>query len=451
MIENKINMPDIEVPSFPDRKLNVKEFGAKGNGVHKDSDAINKAIEECSIIGGGMVIVPRGIYLSGPIYMKSNVNLHIERGAIITFSKDYEDYPLILSNYEGYETIRCTSPIMGWNLENIAITGEGIFDGAGEAWRPVKRFKTTEKQWQDFLKTGGVLEIAKEEIWWPSQKAYEGKEYDIKMGGKCKDIKEAEQYREFFRPVLLSLVNCKKVLLQGPTFQNSPAWCLHPRLCENMTIKNIKVRNTWFSQNGDGIDIESCKYVHLTDSTFDVGDDAICIKSGKNDEGRKLGKPSEYILIEDCTVYHGHGGVVIGSEMSGGVNNIEVARCSFLGTDTGLRFKSCRGRGGVVKNIFIRDIDMKDISNEAITFSTSYNIHTKSLQESTPEDIPEFRDFFIENVKCIGAKIGIHLSGLPEMPIKNIHLNNIFMKVDKSIEEEHTLNVCKNNVEIIEK
>jgi polygalacturonase len=450
MNENKFQMPEIETTNFPQRELNIKDFGAVGNGQHNDTEAINKAIESCCEAGGGTVVIPRGIYLTGPIHMRSHINLRVEQGAIITFSKNYLDYPLIVTNYEGYESVRCTSPIMGRNLENVAITGDGIFDGSGEVWRPVKKFKTTEKQWNEIIKSGGMIEEGKEEIWWPTEKAYEGKEFDKRMGGKCKSVEVCESFREFFRPVLLSFVNCTKVLLDGPTFQNSPAWCLHPRLCENVIIKNIKVRNSWFSQNGDGIDIESCKYVSLSHSTFDVGDDAICIKSGKNKEGRILGKPSEYISIKDCTVYHGHGGVVIGSEMSGGVYNIEVARCTFIGTDTGLRFKSCRGRGGAVKDIFIDGIDMKDIGEEAITFSTSYNIHTKSLVDSTPEDIPEFKDFYIKNVNCIGAKIGIHLSGLPEMYISNIHFNNIAMKVEKAIFKENTKDIFMDDVEIVE-
>lgn len=448
MLENTFKMPVLSVPKFVDRNFNIIEFGAVGNGVINNSEAINKAIEQCSLSGGGTVIVPRGIWLTGPIYLKSNVNLHTEEGALVTFTGNFDDYPLILSNYEGYNTARCTSPIMGWNLENIAITGRGIFDGNGEAWRPVKKFKLTEKQWDRLLKFGGVVEEAKDTIWWPTKNALKGKEYDRKMGGKCTNIEESKVYRDFFRPVLMSLVNCKNILIDGPIFQNSPAWCLHPRLCEQLTIRNITVRNPWFSQNGDGIDIESCKYVSLSNSTFDVGDDAICIKSGKNEEGRKLGRSTEYVSVMECTVYHGHGGFVIGSEMSGGVRNIKVSRCSFIGTDTGLRFKSCRGRGGVVENIFIEDINMMNIDKEAITFSTSYDIHKKPVEESSPEDIPEFRDFYIKDVTCIGAGTGIHISGLPEMPVSNVILENIHMKAKNDIKIENSRDISMENVDI---
>lgn len=441
-------MSDVKLPEFPDRSFNITEYGAVGNGVVNNGEAINKAIEQCSLSGGGTVIIPRGLWLTGPIYLKSNVNLYTEEGALVTFSENFDDYPLILSNYEGYETARCTSPIMGWSLSNIAITGKGIFDGRGEAWRPVKRFKMTERQWNSILKSGGIVEEDKDTIWWPTKNALEGKGYDKKLGGKCTNIEESKKYRDFFRPVLMSLVNCKNILIDGPTFQNSPAWCLHPRLCEQLTIRNITIRNPWFSQNGDGIDIESCKFVCLSNSTFDVGDDAICIKSGKNEEGRRLGKPTEYVSVKDCTVYHGHGGFVIGSEMSGGVRNIQVSRCTFIGTDTGLRFKSCRGRGGVVENIFIEDINMTDIGKEAITFSTSYDIHKKGAEDSSPEDIPEFRNFYIKDVNCVGAEIGIHISGLPERPVSNVSLENIEIMAEKDMKIEYTRDISMENVNI---
>lgn len=447
-VKDIFEIPEIKLPKFPDKSFNITEYGAVGNGMVNNSAAINKAIEECSLSGGGTVIIPRGLWITGPIYLKSNVNLYTEEGALIIFSNNFDDYPLILSNYEGYETARCTSPIMGWNLTNIAITGKGIFDGNGGAWRPVKKFKMTERQWNSLLKSGGIVEEDKDTIWWPTKNALEGKEYDKKMGGKCTNIEESKNYRDFFRPVLMSLVNCKNILIDGPTFQNSPAWCLHPRLCEKLIIRNITVKNPWFSQNGDGIDIESCRFVTLSKSTFDVGDDAICIKSGKNEEGRKLGKPTEYVSVKDCTVYHGHGGFVIGSEMSGGVRNIEISRCTFIGTDTGLRFKSCRGRGGVVENIFIEDINMSDIAKEAITFSTSYDIHKKAAEESSQEDIPEFRNFYIKDVNCVAAETGIHIFGLPEMPVSNVSLENVEMKAKKDMKIENTRDISMKNVNI---
>ena len=171
---------------------------------------------------------------------------------------------------------------------------------------------------------------------------------------------------------MVSLISCNKVLLDGPVFQNSPAWCIHPLMCENLTVRNIDVRNPWYSQNGDGIDIESCKNSVVYNCTFDVGDDAICIKSGKDQEGRDRGMPTENLIVKNCVVYHGHGGVTVGSEMSGGVKNMHVSGCTFIGTDVGLRFKSNRGRGGVVEKIFISNIDMINIPTNAISFNLYY-------------------------------------------------------------------------------
>jgi polygalacturonase len=178
--------------------------------------------------------------------------------------------------------------------------------------------------------------------------------------------------KDFFRPNMLVLTNCKKVLLQDVTFQNSPAWCLHTLLCENLTLRNARVRNPWNAQNGDAIDVESCRNVLIEGSTFDAGDDGICVKSGRDEEGRKRGKPTENMVVRNNVVYRAHGGFVIGSEMSGGAKNIFVSNCSFIGTDIGLRFKTTRGRGGVVEKIYIKDIAMRDILGSAILFDMYY-------------------------------------------------------------------------------
>jgi DNA sulfur modification protein DndE len=236
---------------------------------------------------------------------------------------------------------------------------------------------------------------------------------------------------------MISLRECEQILLEGVTFQNSPAWNIHPLLCKHLTVENITVKNPWFAQNGDGIDIESCEYVSVRNSHFDVGDDGICLKSGKDAEGRKRGRPSAHILIENCVVFHGHGGVVVGSEMSGGVHDLFVRNCQFLGTDVGLRFKTARGRGGVVENVFIRDISMKNIAGEAILFDMYYQgkdpVSTYGNGGETPkielvpvnEGTPQFKNIFVENVVAKGAETGLLIRGLPEMPIHHINLSNL--------------------------
>ncbi|MEJ5350177.1 MAG: glycoside hydrolase family 28 protein [Melioribacteraceae bacterium] len=442
----EFQMPELKVPSFPNKKYIITEFGAKGDGVTINTEAFAKAIDACSKNGGGSVIVPPGLWLTGPISLKNNVNLHLMQGAHIQFTKNFDDYPLVETTYEGTNQYRCTSPISGFNLENIAITGQGIIDGGGDAWRPVKKYKLTANQWKELISSGGVVDKSGN-TWWPSEQAMNGEKIlsELKKTKKELTKEDYEKVRDFLRPVMVNLVNCKNILLDGVTFQNSPAWNLHPLMSENIIVRNITVRNPWYSQNGDGIDVESCKNVIIYNSKFDVGDDAICMKSGRDEFGRKRGIPTQNVIIADCIVYHGHGGFTIGSEMSGGVKNIKVMNCNFIGTDVGLRFKSTRGRGGIVENIFIEDIYMTDIPTQAVSFNMYYGgaaptedipLEEKSKQAvafEVNEGTPIFRNIFLKNIYCIGAEDAVVLQGLPEMPIKNIVLDNVLMNAKKGI------------------
>lgn len=354
----EFQMPEVIEPVFGDYQVSIVDFNAVAGGQVLNTKAIEEAINDVVLHGGGTVIVPRGIWLTGPIVLKSNVNLHVQAGALVVFSPDKDLYPLVQTNFEGLNTVRCHSPIYGKDLENIAITGKGVIDGSGDAWRMVKKSKVTISQWKNLIASGGIVDD-KGTTWYPSENFKLGAEIsDMNVPRRFKELKEFEAIRDFLRPVMVSLVNCDKVLLDGPVFQNSPAWNIHPLMCKNLTVRNIDVRNPWYSQNGDGIDIESCKNTVLYNSTFDVGDDAICIKSGKDKDGRERGISNENLIVKNCIVYHGHGGVTVGSEMSGGVKNLHVSKCTFIGTDVGLRFKSTRGRGGIVEGIYISDVDM---------------------------------------------------------------------------------------------
>ena len=427
-------MRAIELPRFPGRSVRVTEFGATGDGRARCTEAFARAIEQCAKAGGGKVIVPPGIWLTGPIQLKSNINLHLERGAVILFSPRFEDYPLIETTWESSPHVRCVSPLSGKGLENIAVTGDGVIDGSGDAWRMVKKSKLTPEQWKKLVASGGTLDKAGD-TWWPSVEAMNGADYVRKLeqsGGEV-SIGEYAKAREYLRPVLVSLVDCKRVLLDGPTFQNSPAWNIHPLLCEDIVIRNVKALNPWYSQNGDGLDLESCRRALVYNCQFDVGDDAICIKSGRDQYGRRRGRACEEVVIADCIVYHGHGGVTIGSEMSGGVRNISVRRCTFLGTDMGLRFKTTRGRGGVVEKIWISDIVMKDIPTDAIGFNMYYGGQSPVEQGGdTPsrapqpvnEGTPQFREIYLKNITCRGAERAVQIEGLPEMPIQRVTLEN---------------------------
>ena len=455
-------MPEITAPQLSDRTFNISDYGAVGDGQTKNTKAFADTIEACTKAGGGRVIVPAGMWLTGAIELKSNLDLHLEQEAVIQFSEDYDDYPLIQSTWEGRPRVQCMSPLYGVNLENIVISGEGIIDGAGQAWRPVKKSKMTESQWKKLVKSGGVLNKA-QDMWWPTQEALNGPQIMASLQHKeGVTIQDYAVVRSYLRPVMVALIQCKNVLLDGPTFQNSPAWNIHPLLCENMIVRNINVRNPWYSQNGDGLDLESCRNVIVTNCCFDVGDDAICLKSGRDAFGRRRGKPDENMLITDCTVYHGHGGFVVGSEMSGGVRNICVRNCTFMGTDVGLRFKSTRGRGGVVENIFIEDIQMTNIATEAIRFNMYYGGQAPIPEDGEQQDsnvrqevfpvnegTPQFRKIFCKNITCRGAAGAVLLQGLPEMPIRDIKLENVSISAGTGLICNDVEQITLTNVRIL--
>ena len=440
-------MPIVVEPNIPDNTVLITDFGAINDGQTLNTKAFADAIDEVSKKGGGKVVIPRGLWFTGPIILKSNINIHAEEGALVIFSPDKNLYPLIETSFEGYNTVRCISPIYGKDLENIAFTGKGIYDGTGEAWRPVKKDKLTESQWKNLVKSGGIISDDGK-IWYPSESYLEGQNIsEMNVPDQFTRLEDFEKIKDFLRPVMVSLVNCKKILFDGPVFQNSPAWCLHPLMCEDLTIRNVTVKNPWFSQNGDGLDIESCKNTLVYDSNFDVGDDAICIKSGKDADGRKRAIPTENLVIKNCIVYHGHGGVTIGSEMSGGVKNVYVSGCTFMGTDVGLRFKSNRGRGGIVENLFFSDIDMINIPTQAISFNLYYGGLSvsemiaegkntgKKMDEVFPvtKETPQFRNISIKNLTCKGAYQAIYLQGLPELNLENIILENIDIEADNGL------------------
>lgn len=435
-------LPVVESVSIKKDTFSIVPYGAIADGMTLNTRAIGEAINKCHQSGGGTVLIPKGFWLTGPIQLKSNVNLHIAEGAVLQFSDKPDDYPLVKTSWEGLESIRAHSPIYAVDVENIAITGKGILDGAGQVWRPVKKNKLTAAEWKALVASGGVLNEAKD-MWYPTERALKGsmaKRPGVIAEGY--DFEKAEAIKEFLRPNMVSLVRCKRVLLEGVTFQNSPAWCIHPLLTQHLTVRGIFVRNPWNAQNGDGIDIESCRYVLVENSKFDVGDDAICIKSGRDEEGRKRGVPTEDVVVRNCTVYHGHGGFVVGSEMSGGARNLFVYDCNFLGTDIGLRFKTTRGRGGIVENVFIENIRMNNIGGAAILFDMYYMAKDPLTMfaggdapaiafEPVTEATPQFRDIHIKNVVCKGAETGIFIRGLPEMNVKTIELQNLFIQSDK--------------------
>lgn len=450
------NLPKIAQPTFRKDTVNILAHGAKPDGVTLNTKAINAAIAACSQKGGGVVLVPSGLWMTGPIELKSNVNLHLRKAATLLLTPDKSQYALVEGVYEGKRAARNQSPISGANLENVAITGQGIVDGNGDVWRAVNKGQLTESQWQEKVASGGVLKDDGK-VWYPSEQFKKASTENRSMLLSAeKPLQSFADMKDMLRPNLLVLSSCKKVLLEGVTFQNSAAWCMHPLMCQDLTIRNVTTKNPEYAHNGDGMDIESCKNFLIEGCTLDVGDDAICIKSGKDEEGRKRGMPTENGIIRNNTVYNGHGGFVVGSEMSGGARYIFVSNCTFMGTDKGLRFKSVRGRGGVVEHIYAKDIFMKDIAGEAIFFDLYYFVKfaTDGQRDERPvvnEGTPVFRDMKFENIVCNGAKKGVFIRGLPEMAVKNIVMEKMVLEADKGVELIDASGIRFTNVRLITK
>ena len=457
-------MDKVERPSIPDREVCLTDFGGIGDGIAMNTDAFKAAIDHLESVGGGHLIVPEGIWLTGPITLKDNIDLHITTNAVVLFSPDRDLYPIVETVFEGLDTRRCLAPVNADGAVNISITGGGTIDGSGDSWRQVKRSKMTSSQWKDLLSSGGFTD-EKGTVWYPDSSSYRGSlvsdAFNVPQG--LVTDQEWESVKTYLRPVLIGLKNCRNVLLEDVLFQNSPCWNIHPLMCSNVIINNITVRNPWYSQNGDGIDIDSCEDVLLINSSFDVGDDAICIKSGKDEDGRRRARPCRNLIVDNCIVFHGHGGFVVGSEMSGGVENISVSNCNFLGTDVGLRFKSCRGRGGVVRNIHIEDIVMTDIPAEPLLFDLHYG--GKSALEAAedgqtsafdieyvPADVttPEFREIHIRNITCNGAGRAMYFNGIPEKNIAGIKVENCNIVAEKGADIRYSDGVELINVNIIQ-
>jgi len=448
-------MPSIMLPEFPDKIFNVKDYNAIGDGHSMNTDAFQKTIDACSSQGGGTVLIPAGLWVTGPIQLKSNINLHLERGALVEFSRNHQDYPIVNIPKRGWSV---ESPILGVGLENIAITGPGLIDGNGITWRPVKKGKVSPTLWKKLLKSGGVV-TQDGSVWWPSKDAANGEQYlKVLKATKGKGELTSRDFfpaRDFMRPILVLLVDCKRVLLDGPTFENSPNHVLYPNWCEDVVIKHVNVDDEYWGQNTDGIDISSCKNVLIYKCIVTAGDDGICMKSSPN---KKSNVPTlRNVVVADCVIYHAHGGFVIGSNVDGGMENICVKNCDYAGTDIGLRFKSARGKGGLVKNIYVSRVYMKDIVNEAILFDTYYegnapgegapsrNFRMQAVNDKTPI----FEDFYIDSVYCDGAKEAVRVAGLPEMPVHDVTISNSYFATDKGFESSFATGFDLKNVKII--
>lgn len=437
-----------EKPDVPNRIFNIVQFGAKPDGQTLNTKFIQQAIDTCAAAGGGVVVIPPGLWLTGPIELRSHIELHLDRGAMLLFTPDHSQYPIIQPPRSSSFVV--ASPISGYDLEDVAITGEGIIDGSGDSWRPVKKEKLTAAQWKALLQKGGVLGD-NGKIWWPSAEARDGEQYlkKLKQSGKKLTAANFLPARDYMRPYMVWLVRCKNVWIEGVTLKNSPKFALYPNYCEQVMIKDVKVNNEWWAQNGDGIDISGGKNIIIYRCTVNAGDDGICMKSSPSryaDSSAAL----QQVLIADCIVYHGHGGFVIGSNTDGGIRNVYVTNCNFIDTDTGIRIKSRRGSGGWVRDIYIDRIYMHDIANEAVLFDTYYEQSSASdtaAQPVTPET-PHFTDFHLSDIQVSGAASAIVIRGLSEMPVERIFFTDMHMQTDRGMQLDYAKDIAFRNVEI---
>jgi polygalacturonase len=370
-------------------RFDVSDYGAVGDGETTETDAIQSAIDACADAGGGRVTVPAGEYMTGPLFMPSDVEFHLEAGATLLGIEDFDAYPSIEGRSGGIDGEIYASLITGHDLENVSVTGHGTIDGRGESW------------WEAFL--------ADKELGVDRESAFD---------------RPPEAELDHPRPFTIDLYDCTDVLIRDVTIRNSPSWTVHPTYCENVTVDNVTIWNPEESENTDGINPDSCRNVRISNCHVDVGDDCVTIKSGYDEDGRRVGKPCENIVVTNCTMMRGHGGVVIGSEMSGDVRNVTVSNCVFEDTDNGLRIKTERGRGGVVENVRATNLVMRDLRRTAFIVTMFYH-DGEDEPQPVDEGTPQVRNVHYSDITVDGVQNVTTIRGLAEMPVEDFSLVDV--------------------------
>ena len=432
----------VSAPVIPANEVSLTEVGGVGDGQTLNTEAFENGIKKLQKLGGGRLTVPQGVWLTGPIQLKDNIELHLDKNAIILLSPDKSLFINEKSTTKVFAGIRASK------RKNIAITGEGIIDGNGDHWRPVKRNKVSDVEWNKYKKVIGGVEKDGGKLWYPWND----------LGG-YQNIADTPEAQEKMRNDLVRFESCENVLVEGVTIQNAPKFHLHPCYSKNVIVDGVTVRCSWNAQNGDAIDFSDVNIGLIVNSTVDAGDDGLCMKSGKN----KADAPAngcEDILIQDNTVFHAHGGFVLGSETMQGMRRIVVRNCRFSGTDTGLRFKSGLGRGGKTEQLFIDGIVMNDIKDEAIVFQCDYvdrpaGSDPNAVPTFTDEQkkvAPYFQDIHINNVVCYGAGTAIKASGILGLDnVRDIDIQNstiMYYAQDQQIDAK-TARLNLSNVKLI--
>lgn len=401
-------------PVFPSRDFAITSFGAEGDNKTDCTEAFRKAIEACHKAGGGRVVVPAGEFSTGAIHLKSNVNLHIKKDATVRFSRDITKYPIVLTRFEGVELMNFSPFIYALEQENIAITGQGTLDGNADA-----------------------------EHWWNWKRSHE-REALFEMAESGVPVsKRVFGEGHYLRPNFIQPYRCKNVLVEGVTLLRSPMWQVHPVLCTNVTVKGLHIVAS--GPNTDGCDPESCRDVLIKDCRFDTGDDCIAIKSGRNADGRRVNVPSENIVIQGCRMKDGHGGVTIGSEISGGCRNVFAENCEMdsPNLDNAVRIKNNSMRGGLVENVFVRDITVGQVAKAVVSIDFYYEEADKG------RFTPIVRNVEVRNLKATKAEYPLCLRGFENAPIYDVRIEDCeFETVNKANVVENVKNLQLRNVRV---
>jgi polygalacturonase len=390
-------------PTFPDKNFDITFYGAKGDGVTDCTEAFKNAIEDCVNNGGGKVVVPQGVFLTGPIHLKSNVNLNITDNAVVKFSDDKSKYlPVVFSRWEGVECMNYSALIYAYGQENIAITGKGLLDGQGSndnwwSWKGNDKYG-----WKEGM---------------PNQKI--GRDKLFKMG---EDIIPPEKRimgeGYYLRPNFVQFYKSKNILISDVTFKNSPMWFINPVLCQNVSVIGVTVQG--LGPNNDGCDPESSKDVLIRGCFFNTGDDCIAIKSGRNNDGRRINVTSENIVIQNCVMKEGHGGVVIGSEISGGSRNVFAENCTMSSPnlERAIRIKTNSVRGGKIENIFVRNIEIGEVKQAVLTINFFYE------EGDSGNFTPSVNNIELENVTSKKSSYALWVKAYERSPVTGLKIIN---------------------------
>lgn len=412
-IKAPFDMPQLQRPEFPNNQVAVTNFGAVEGGTTKNTEAFAKAIDACSKKGGGRVIVPKGKWLTGPIHLKSNINLHMEDGAEIIFSDKFEDYlPPVFVRAGGVEIYNYSPLIYARDCENIAITGAGYLNGNAKTW-----WEWSKKETKEQFKMGAAGVALEKRVFGTPESA--------------------------IRPSFIGLIGCKNVLLEGFKIGSGPNWTIHPIYCENIIIRRVNVDT--HGPNNDGIDPDSCRNLLVEYCTFNTGDDCMVLKSGYNQDGWRVAKPTENVVMRHCTGKEGHGGLVIGSEMSGDVRNVYMHDCEYDGTDHALRIKSRIDRGGIVENVWVENIRAKNMQRDVVILNMDYSADRQEILVKKP---PLFRNVHVKNVTADGAPVAIIITGVEESPIQDIHFEDMTISSKKGVVAKNAKNLTFKNIKI---